>query len=228
MFDIGFMELLLISIVSLIVIGPERLPGAIRTATLWIGRAKRSFNNVKADIEREMNTDEIRRQLHNETILSDLDKAKKQADKIARDAKKNLDNINAEVNATLLDEEKIHQTPGSTPAKPEAQTQAPAPATPGSGASHSSDQVFANTAPRHEAADTAAKTLDNEKTLDNQEPSDKEVTPESKDLPNNKEPEKSAPVEDFYNNPPSGTIQLRGGVFRPTSSLDDETDSGRR
>jgi hypothetical protein len=43
------------------------------------------------------------------------------------------------------------------------------------------------------------------------------------------EPAKPAkPVEDFYNNPPSGTIQLKGGVYRATTSLDDETDSGRR
>ena len=52
MFDIGFMELLLISVVALIVIGPERLPGAIRTATLWIGRAKRSFSPVQRAAEK--------------------------------------------------------------------------------------------------------------------------------------------------------------------------------
>jgi sec-independent protein translocase protein TatB len=223
MFDIGFMELLLISIVSLIVIGPERLPGAIRTATLWIGRAKRSFNNVKADIEREMNTDEIRRQLHNETILSDLDKAKKQADKIARDAKKNLDSINAEVNATLLDEERSSQISGSktvSPASPEAETRAPAARA--SEESQKSDQdPVASTLP-HEEAVTAVKTPDSQETADKKLAPDSEVTPESQ------ETKKSAPVQDFYNNPPSGTIQLRGGVFRPTSSLDDETDSGRR
>ena len=53
MFDIGFMELVLIAVVALIVVGPEKLPGAIRTTTLWIGRAKRSFNQVKSEIERE-------------------------------------------------------------------------------------------------------------------------------------------------------------------------------
>lgn len=225
MFDIGFMELLLISIVSLIVIGPERLPGAIRTATLWIGRAKRSFNSVKADIEREMNTDEIRRQLHNETILSDLDKAKKQADKIARDAKKNLDSINAEVNATLLDEERSSQTSGSkavSPASPEAETQAPAPAALASEESQQSDQDPADSTLPHEEAVTAAETPDS------QAAPDKKQTPESEVTPESQEAKKSAPVQDFYNNPPSGTIQLRGGVFRPSSSLDDETDSGRR
>ena len=65
MFDIGFTELLLVGLVSLFVLGPERLPGAVRTAGLWIGRAKRSFANIKAEVEREIGADEIRRQLHN-------------------------------------------------------------------------------------------------------------------------------------------------------------------
>lgn len=78
MFDIGFTELLLIGLVSLVVLGPERLPGAIRTTGLWIGRAKRSFANVKAEVEREIGADEIRRQLHNERIL-DLEREMKQS-----------------------------------------------------------------------------------------------------------------------------------------------------
>lgn len=76
MFDIGFMELLLVGLVALVVLGPERLPGAVRTAGLWVGRLKRSFNNIKAEVEREIGADEIRRQLHNERIL-DLEKEMK-------------------------------------------------------------------------------------------------------------------------------------------------------
>lgn len=69
MFDIGFTELLLVGLVALVVLGPERLPGAVRTASLWVGRIKRSFNSIKAEVEREIGADEIRRQLHNERIL---------------------------------------------------------------------------------------------------------------------------------------------------------------
>lgn len=69
MFDIGFTELLLVGLVALVVLGPERLPGAVRTAGLWIGRIKRSFNSIKAEVEREIGADELRRQLHNERIL---------------------------------------------------------------------------------------------------------------------------------------------------------------
>jgi sec-independent protein translocase protein TatB len=69
MFGISFGELALIALVALLVLGPERLPGAARTAGLWVGRIKRSFNAIRQDIERELGADEIRRQLHNEQIL---------------------------------------------------------------------------------------------------------------------------------------------------------------
>ncbi|NQA99527.1 Sec-independent protein translocase protein TatB [Pseudomonas paraeruginosa] len=70
MFGISFSELLLVGLIALLVLGPERLPGAARTAGLWIGRLKRSFNTIKQEVEREIGADEIRRQLHNEHILS--------------------------------------------------------------------------------------------------------------------------------------------------------------
>ncbi|MNF63123.1 Sec-independent protein translocase protein TatB [compost metagenome] len=70
MFGISFSELLLVGLVALLVLGPERLPGAARTAGLWVGRLKRSFNAIKTEVEREIGADEIRRQLHNEHILS--------------------------------------------------------------------------------------------------------------------------------------------------------------
>lgn len=70
MFGISFGELLLIGLIALLVLGPERLPGAARTAGLWVGRLKRSFNAIKQEVEREIGADEIRRQLHNEQIMS--------------------------------------------------------------------------------------------------------------------------------------------------------------
>lgn len=70
MFDIGFSELLLVALVALLVLGPERLPGAARTAGLWIGRLRRSFAAIRSEVEREIGADEIRRQLHNENILA--------------------------------------------------------------------------------------------------------------------------------------------------------------
>ncbi|PSS56791.1 Sec-independent protein translocase protein TatB [Pseudomonas sp. BBP2017] len=77
MFGISFSELLLVGLVALLVLGPERLPGAARTAGLWIGRLKRSFNAIKQEVEREIGADDIRRQLHNEHILAMEQEARK-------------------------------------------------------------------------------------------------------------------------------------------------------
>lgn len=72
MFDIGFPELLLISIVALLVFGPERLPEVLRTLGGWIGSAKRSFGNLRAEIEREVGADDIRRDLHNNRVMEEV------------------------------------------------------------------------------------------------------------------------------------------------------------
>ncbi len=61
MFDIGFSELVLISVVALIVIGPERLPKAARTMGHLFGRLQRYVNDVKSDIGREIELDELRK-----------------------------------------------------------------------------------------------------------------------------------------------------------------------
>lgn len=100
MFGISFSELMLVGLVALLVLGPERLPGAARTAGLWVGRLKRSFNAIKQEVERELGADEIRRQLHNEHILQ-----------MERDAKKLL--------APLTGEQMVDEpTPSATPAEP--------------------------------------------------------------------------------------------------------------
>jgi len=59
MFDIGFWELCLIAVVALLVFGPEKLPGAARTAGLWIGRARRFIGTIKQDIDKELHLQEI-------------------------------------------------------------------------------------------------------------------------------------------------------------------------
>lgn len=61
MFDVGFSELVVIGIVALVVIGPERLPKVARTAGLLLGRVQRYVNDVKADISREIQLDELKR-----------------------------------------------------------------------------------------------------------------------------------------------------------------------
>ena len=60
MFDVGFSELIVIALVALIVIGPERLPRVARTLGALLGRAQRYVNDVKADIQREVDLDELK------------------------------------------------------------------------------------------------------------------------------------------------------------------------
>ncbi len=64
MFDFGFWELILVMVVALLVVGPERLPGLARQAGLWVGRAKRFVSNVRSDIEREIRSDELKKVLN--------------------------------------------------------------------------------------------------------------------------------------------------------------------
>lgn len=61
MFDIGFTELMVIGVVALLVIGPERLPKVARTLGHLLGRAQRYVNDVKSDINREMQLDELKK-----------------------------------------------------------------------------------------------------------------------------------------------------------------------
>lgn len=68
MFDVGFWEILLILILALVVIGPERLPGAARTAGLWVGKARRYIEGVKSEVEQEFDISEFKRIVHNQEI----------------------------------------------------------------------------------------------------------------------------------------------------------------
>ena len=86
MFDIGFPELLIIGVVSLIVIGPEQLPQTIRSIALWIGRFKKGFSDLRSEIERGIGADEIKQQLHNEAILKEIEKSKAAIAQTTQDA----------------------------------------------------------------------------------------------------------------------------------------------
>jgi sec-independent protein translocase protein TatB len=72
MFDIGFWELTIIGVVALLVIGPERLPRVARTAGLWLGRARRFVSTVKADIDREIAADELKKTLAKQAEVPEL------------------------------------------------------------------------------------------------------------------------------------------------------------
>lgn len=72
MFDIGFSELLLIMVVALVVVGPERLPRLARTAGLYIGRLRRTVATVKADVQRELAAEDLKRTLQKQAESAGL------------------------------------------------------------------------------------------------------------------------------------------------------------
>ena len=95
MFDIGFSELLIVAVLTLIVMGPERLPETVRTLSLGVGRLRQFLSSARSEIEDEVGIDEIRRQLHNEKIMRDLESTKSK-----------LEQLTVEPNSILPNEEK--------------------------------------------------------------------------------------------------------------------------
>lgn len=68
MFDVGFWEILLILVLALVVLGPERLPQAARTVGYWVGKARRYIEGVKNEVEKEFDSGELKRMLHNQEV----------------------------------------------------------------------------------------------------------------------------------------------------------------
>jgi len=100
MFDIGFSELLVIGVVALIVIGPEKLPRMARTVGHLAGRLQRYVADVKADINREIELDELRKMRDSmqqaasemrSSVESEVSKTEADLNKAVEDAKESLE-----------------------------------------------------------------------------------------------------------------------------------------
>jgi len=190
MFDISFIELLVIFVVALLVLGPEKLPGAVRTGALWLGRAKRSFSKVKAEIEQQLNTDDIRRQLHNESILADIEKARKNADQLVKDTRKELDKTQDDINKSINTALTVESPVVTNSAVEGLPTYAAAPADEQSPAPALAPEPAPAPAPVTITADIAA----------------------AEPVVHAEQAEKK-PVQDFYNNPPTGVVSIKNGKF---------------
>lgn len=109
MFDIGFSELVVIAVVALIVIGPERLPKVARTAGHLMGRFQRYVRDVKSDLDREMQLEELRK------LQAELQSSAQQIESNVRDNLNTVHSAVADLDATL------HGTsPAQTPTPTEA------------------------------------------------------------------------------------------------------------
>jgi sec-independent protein translocase protein TatB len=101
-FDIGFAELLLIGVVGLLVVGPEQLPGAVRTVLAWVNRFRRSFDQIRT---------EVRRELHNDEIMQKLKAESRQLEQQVRDTTQSVEH---ELQALGADASASLQTPSTT------------------------------------------------------------------------------------------------------------------
>ncbi|QFT56907.1 Sec-independent protein translocase protein TatB [Microbulbifer sp. THAF38] len=102
MFDIGFFELLLVAVVALLVVGPERLPDAIRTTARWWSGLKRTLQGAREELEREVGADDIRRELHNERILREIEESRREMERTFNEA-------NREVSESLQQQQQQQQ-----------------------------------------------------------------------------------------------------------------------
>ena len=126
--DVGFWELLLVSVIALIFIGPEKLPGTIRTVALMVGRFRRSLANLRMEFENEIGADEIRQQLHNEAVMNSLKETRSELDNTIAETKRTIHNVTHPLATPSPD---LNQG-NPEPANAEGSTPAPgAPACPG-------------------------------------------------------------------------------------------------
>lgn len=121
MFDIGFFELCVIAVVALLVLGPERLPRAARTAGMWVGRAKRMVSQVKRDIDDELRQEELQELREAKDSLS---KTRESMDSFQKDLNQQVDTGDAGA--------KKKPSASKTPAREDSASSTPASKAPGS------------------------------------------------------------------------------------------------
>ena len=90
MFDIGFSELIMVGLVCLLVIGPERLPKVARLAGFWIGKTRNMVASVKAEIKQELHAEEIRQILKEQADLQEFHAAINETAEAANSIKASL------------------------------------------------------------------------------------------------------------------------------------------
>lgn len=86
MFDIGFSELLVVFVVMLLVVGPERLPVVARKVGMYLGRMRRSFNQVKAEVEQELEIEAVKAQLKENALKKEAEALKEELGKDVSEA----------------------------------------------------------------------------------------------------------------------------------------------
>ena len=91
MFEVGFAELFVLGVVALLVVGPERLPGLARTLGVWVGKAQRLVGQVRADIDREVRADELRKAAKEYSPTAVISDIKKEVTELTSEISRPLD-----------------------------------------------------------------------------------------------------------------------------------------
>ncbi len=92
MFDVGFSELVMVGLIALLVIGPERLPKAARIAGFWLGKARSTIASVKAEIKQELHAEEMRQLLlQQQNIAEEMQQVANDAQNAAEEFKTSLE-----------------------------------------------------------------------------------------------------------------------------------------
>lgn len=108
MFSIGFAEILVVAVILLIVVGPERLPEAIRGVSVQLSKFQRYWSRAKRDLEKELGLDDIRREIHNAEVMEHL----RTTQKLLKDP----------VN-TIADDPEVVSAPKEPPPEPSAKVE---------------------------------------------------------------------------------------------------------
>jgi sec-independent protein translocase protein TatB len=106
-FDIGFQEVVLVTIIGLIVIGPERLPKVARTIGLYVARMRRIVTEVRADVEREINTSDMRQDLKASGAISDFKEIVEDTKRSFEDARDALTEESAAIHGAVADAQTV-------------------------------------------------------------------------------------------------------------------------
>lgn len=102
MFDVGFWEISLILVLALVIIGPERLPGAARKAGYFFGKARRYIEGVRSEVESELDINEFKRMLHNQEV---------QINELQQQLKAGVDEVKADLPDSLSVADILADTP---------------------------------------------------------------------------------------------------------------------
>lgn len=105
MFDVGFWEILFILILALVIIGPERLPGAARQVGFFVGKARRYIEGVRSEVESELDIGEFKRMLHNQEV---------QINELQQQLKTGVDEVGTEIKKDMPSSDLLSDTPSHT------------------------------------------------------------------------------------------------------------------